>query len=78
MLPEPMETKTSEAVLGCAIGLAIVLFFVWVFFIREPDPEWQQRVAEHAQKEEVRKNNARIACNSGVQSACVEYGKMVD
>ena len=68
--------------LGCAIGIAIIGFFIWALFIRAPDPEWRAKVdAEVARQQEadrIRIENARWACDQGVASACVEYAQLIE
>lgn len=70
--------QTLDSALGCGIPLLIAGFLIWVFFFREPDPDRQREVAEYTERQNIREENARLACNSGVQSACVEYAEMID
>lgn len=63
--------------LGCLAGLAMIAFVVWLF-MREPDPERLRQAEEYVAQQELLKDNARTACNAGVQSACVEYAEMID
>jgi hypothetical protein len=74
--------ETADAVLGCGAFLALAGFFIWLFFIREPHSEWKQTVDQEIQPvqegERIRIENARLACDSGVQSACVEYAELID
>lgn len=74
--------QNVDAGLGCGLGLLILGFFIWIFFFREPDPDWTRKVAAETERrqelEQTRLNNARYACNNGLESACVEYAEMVD
>jgi hypothetical protein len=83
-IPPPSAAGDQGWQLGCVASIALAAFVIWLF-LREPSPAdlrrseaVQAQIDREREVAEIRKSNARIACDSGVESACVEYAEMID